>query len=67
MDKCIYCGAEIHDGRCLSVCNRCGINVWGEKMFKAIAENMQDAKERGDLSLVSHDDSFCRDKDLGKR
>ncbi len=51
VQKCIYCGSEIHDDRPLTVCNRCGVKVWGEKMFKAIVENMEKARDNGDLSL----------------
>jgi hypothetical protein len=47
--KCIYCNAEITDDRSLDVCNRCGVGVWGGKMFNAILQNMEDAKGRGDL------------------
>jgi hypothetical protein len=47
--KCIYCQSEIHDDRSLDVCNRCGVGVWGEKMFNAILQNMGEANEKGDL------------------
>lgn len=47
--KCIYCKTDIDDGRSLDICNRCGVGVWGEKMFNAILQNMEDAKEKGDL------------------
>ncbi len=47
--KCIYCKSEIFDERAVDVCNRCGIGVWGEKMFNAIISNMGNAKEKGDL------------------
>jgi hypothetical protein len=33
----------------LDVCERCGIKVWGEKMFKAIKDNMDTAKAEGNL------------------
>jgi len=33
----------------VDVCERCGIGVWGEKMFKAIKDNMSDARDKGDL------------------
>ena len=49
MKKCIYCGAEIEDGCVIDFCSRCGIGVWGEKMFHTILKNMEDARERGDL------------------
>jgi len=33
----------------LDVCNNCGVGVWGQKMFNAILQNMEDAKDKGDL------------------
>jgi hypothetical protein len=51
--KCVYCKREIHDERAVDVCNNCGIGVWGEKMFRAIVQNMEDAKEKGDLNQGS--------------
>jgi len=47
--KCIYCGAEIDDKSVIDFCEKCGKSVWGEKMFNAIVENMNNAKENGDL------------------
>jgi RimJ/RimL family protein N-acetyltransferase len=47
--KCIYCKCEISDDRALDVCDRCGYKVWGDRMFKAILNNMNDAMNRGDL------------------
>lgn len=47
--KCIYCGTEISDNCVIDFCKRCGIGVWGEKMFNTIIQNMEDARERGDL------------------
>jgi hypothetical protein len=49
MAKCIYCGCEISDDRAVQVCDSCGKGVWGEKMFRAIIENMGNAKIKGDL------------------
>lgn len=49
MAKCIYCGCMIDDDRAVDVCDRCGKGVWGEKCFKAIKDNMSNAKEKGDL------------------
>lgn len=49
MKRCVYCKQEIHDNRAVDVCNTCGVGVWGERMFNAIIENMEDAKEKGDL------------------
>ncbi len=47
--KCIYCGKEIPEESVIDFCEKCGIGVWGEKMFKAIVENMNNAKNNGDL------------------
>lgn len=49
--KCIYCGKEVSEESVIDFCDSCGKNVWGEKMFNAIVQNMEDAKERGDLCL----------------
>jgi len=49
MDKCVYCRTEISDGRYVSVCDLCGEQVWGMKMFNAIKQNMSQANEKGDL------------------
>jgi hypothetical protein len=51
--KCIYCKVEIDQNSVVDVCDRCGIGVWGEKMFRAIKQNMQGAKEAGNLEQGS--------------
>lgn len=50
MGKCVYCKGSISDDRAVDVCDRCGKGVWGEKMFKAIKDNMGNAREKGDLN-----------------
>lgn len=47
--KCIYCKTEIEDRSVVDVCRRCGLGVWGEKMFNAIVQNMENARDSGDL------------------
>ena len=46
---CIYCKASIEDMSVIDVCHRCGVGVWGEKMFKAIVESMEKSRDSGDL------------------
>ena len=47
--KCIYCKNEIADESVIDFCERCGIGVWGEKMFRAIVESMEKSRAAGDL------------------
>lgn len=49
MGKCVYCKCGILDERAVDVCDKCGVGVWGEKMFQAIKDNMGNAREKGDL------------------
>ncbi|HTY44044.1 MAG TPA: hypothetical protein VMC80_02280 [Patescibacteria group bacterium] len=62
IQKCIYCQAEIHDDRPLTVCNKCGVQVWGEKMFFAIVGKMERARENGDLSLYKEQDDIVSER-----
>jgi len=48
MKRCIYCSSKIIDERAVEICDSCGEGVWG-KMFKAIKQNMGEAREKGDL------------------
>ena len=47
--KCIYCSEGISEESVIDFCEKCGKSVWGEKMFNAIVQNMESAKEKGDL------------------
>ncbi len=47
--KCIYCKADISQNSVIDFCDSCGVKVWGEKMFKAIKENMENARSEGNL------------------
>jgi hypothetical protein len=49
VNKCMYCSAGLSAESVLDVCNSCGPKVWGDKMFKAIIANMENAREVGDL------------------
>jgi uncharacterized protein with PIN domain len=51
--KCIYCSGEVPDEAVIDFCDTCGKNVWGEKMFNAIVQNMENARENGDLNFNS--------------
>lgn len=47
--KCIYCGIEVSDRNVVDFCEKCGKAAWGEKMFNAIVQNMEEAKANGNL------------------
>ncbi len=47
--KCIYCGTDIPEESVIDFCSKCGINVWGKKMFNTIIKNMEEAWSKGDL------------------
>jgi len=49
MKKCIYCKCELEDSSLIDFCERCGIGVFGKKMFQTIVQNMKEADSRGDL------------------
>ncbi|MEK6875381.1 MAG: hypothetical protein AABX30_01735 [Nanoarchaeota archaeon] len=55
--KCIYCKIEIPEEHVIDFCEKCGIGVFGEKLFQTIVSNMEDARERGDL-LHTPSDGF---------
>jgi len=58
--KCIYCKSEIEENSVVDVCYRCGHGVWGEKMFKAIIDNMEGARKSGSLEQGSISTSSFR-------
>lgn len=47
--KCIYCKSEISQESVIDFCKRCGVGVWGEKMFQAIVDSMEKSRDSGDL------------------
>lgn len=49
MAKCIYCKIVLSDESVFDVCRRCGVGVWGPKMFDAIVKNMEGARDSGNL------------------
>ena len=61
MKKCLYCGKELADDCVVDFCKKCGVNVWGEKMFNAIIQNMEDAKRKGNLCHTDPIENLKRD------
>jgi len=58
MRKCVYCNVELESECVVDVCIRCGHDVWGEQMFSAIKENMEKARDNGDLHQGSVTDGI---------
>jgi len=56
--KCIYCKNEIPESSVIDFCKRCGVGVWGEKMFQAIVESMEKSRDDGDLFQGSVSDTI---------
>ena len=50
MKKCVYCGCEIAEESVIDFCNECGKKAFSEKMLKAIIENMESEREKGNLN-----------------
>ena len=53
-NKCVYCNSEVPESRVMQICDLCGKNVWGERMFSAILKNTEEAKEQGNLEFNSN-------------
>jgi len=49
MKKCLYCGVELPENSVVDFCERCGVNVFGRKMFNAIVDNMNKARANNNL------------------
>jgi len=59
--NCLYCKTGILDSSVIDFCEKCGKGVWGDKMFNAIVQNMEESRERGDLcSTNMGTDTFDR-------
>ena len=51
--KCIYCKTELAEDSVIDFCKKCGVGVWGEKMFEAIVSSMESARSTGNLDQGS--------------
>jgi hypothetical protein len=49
--KCLYCQTDVSNESPVGVCKRCGVKVWGDKMFNAILDGMNKEKEKGNMEL----------------
>src|SRR3989344_2442211 len=49
MKKCIYCKIQLDESSVIDVCRSCGLQVWGKNMFNAIVQNMESARDDGNL------------------
>jgi len=58
--KCIYCKSDIDESSVIDFCQRCGIGVWGEKMFKTIVDSMEKSRSDGDLFQGSVGENLSR-------
>ena len=45
----MYCGTEVSNECVVDFCEKCGVNVFGRKMFDTIISNMENARSNGDL------------------
>lgn len=65
--KCIYCGCEITDESVIDFCRKCGIGVWGEKMFNAIVQNMEEAREKDNLCATNLSPETTELRNFGRK
>lgn len=64
---CLHCKKDIVEDSVIDICKKCGYNVWGEKMFNTIEDNMRKAKDVGDLYQGSVTDFTISKKITSRR
>ena len=64
VQKCMYCKCELSDGRTMEVCDKCGEKVWGAKMFNSIVQNMDNARDNGNLCHMNNTCDFSSESEL---
>jgi len=52
--KCLYCQCELSEDSVIDFCEKCGKNVWGDKMFSTIVANMERARDNDDLCRTNN-------------
>ena len=67
MKKCIYCKQGVPDESVIDFCERCGVGVWGKKMFDAILQNMQSARDKGNLVSTNMNPDFIEEVERNKK
>lgn len=53
MAKCVYCNEVVPKGRAMEICDRCGVGIWGQKMFLEIVSKTNEEMGKGNLDLGS--------------
>ena len=64
MKKCIWCKCDIPSESVIDFCHKCGLHMFGEKTLAAIIENMEEARDKGDLyqgSVTHPEEKYERD------
>ncbi len=67
MKKCIYCKQDISNESVIDFCEKCGVGVWGKKMFDAILTGMLDAQSKGDLVSTNTNPDFMKEVERNKK